>query len=165
METEIRTIGAEDAGEMYSLINEIKDEGKYLFFTLRFPPEGTKKYIETHIAAGNPILGAFAENGDLVGWIDFNIGGFEEISHTATIGMGVGKNQRGRGIGEKLLRACIESAKNLGLEKLELEVFDSNAAARGLYRKVGFVEEGRLRRKRKFRGRYEDLVCMGLFLD
>jgi len=165
MEIEIRPVGAEHAGEMYSLVNEIKDEGKYLFFTLRFPPEGTKKYIETHAAAGNPILGAFAEDGDLVGWIDFNIGGFEDISHTATIGMGVGRNQRGKGIGEKLLRACIGNAKKLRLEKLELEVFDSNAAARSLYHKVGFVEEGRLRRKRKFRGRYEDLICMGLFLD
>jgi len=162
---EIRPIGVEDADQMYSLINEIKDEGKYLFFTLRFPPEGTKKYIESHLAACNPVIGAFAENGDLTGWIDFNIGGFEEISHTATIGMGVRKDQRGRGLGEKLLRACIEKAKTLGLEKLELEVFDSNSAARGLYRKMGFVEEGRLRRKRKFRGTYEDLVCMGLFLS
>jgi RimJ/RimL family protein N-acetyltransferase len=164
MAMEIRPIGVEDADQMYSLVNEIKDEGKYLFFTLRFPREGTEKYIESHLAAGNPIIGAFAENGDLAGWIDFNIGGFEEIRHTATIGMGVRKDQRGRGLGEKLLRACIEKAKTLGLEKLELEVFDSNSAARGLYRKLGFVEEGRLRGKRKFNGAYEDLVCMGLFL-
>jgi len=79
--------------------------------------------------------------------------------------MGVAAEHRGRGLGERLMRACIESARRQGLEKLELEVFASNAAARGLYRKMGFVEEGCLRRKRKFEGAYDDLVCMALFLN
>jgi len=165
MAYEIGMVSPNDADALYSLINRIKDEEKYLFFTLRFPPDGTKKYIESHIAAGNPMIGAYAEDGKLVGWIDFNIGGFEEIRHTATIGMGVAKEHRGRGLGERLLSACVENAKNIGLEKLELEVFETNAAARALYRKMGFVEEGCLRKKRKFKGRYEDLVCMGLFLS
>jgi len=60
--------------------------------------------------------------------------------------------------------ACIKSAKSLGVEKLELEVFASNTAARALYRKKGFVEEGVRLKKRKFEDNYDDLVCMGLFL-
>lgn len=162
---EICPLPPEDADALHALVDEIKDEEKYLFFSLRFPREGTLKYIESHIAAGNPMIGAYAESGELVGWIDFNIGAFEEISHTATVGMGVSKSHRGKGLGERLLQACVASARRLGLEKLELEVFATNAAARGLYRKLGFVEEGCLRKKRKFRGRYEDIVCMGLFLD
>lgn len=165
MNYEISPVSPNDADALHSLINQIKDEGKYLFFTLRFPREGTGKYIESHSAAGNPMIGAYAENGELVGWIDFNIGGFEEISHTATVGMGVAKNHRGKGLGERLLRACILGAVKLGIEKLELEVFDTNSAALSLYRKMGFFEEGRLRKKRKFKDQYEDIVCMGLFLD
>lgn len=165
MAYEIEAVSTNDADALHALINRIKDEEKYLFFTLRFPPEGTKKYIESHIAAGNPVIGAYTEEGELVGWIDFIIGGFEEIRHVATIGMGVAKEHRGKGLGERLLRASIESARRVGLEKLELEVFETNAAARALYKKVGFAEEGCLKRKRKFRGAYEDLVCMGLFLS
>lgn len=165
MNYRIGTVSPNDAGSMYALINEIKDEEKYLFFTLRFPFEGTKKYIESHIAAGNPIIGVYTEEGALAGWIDFNIGGFEEIRHTASIGMGVAKEHRGKGLGERLLGACIQSAREIGLEKLELEVFETNYSARKLYGKMGFVEEGCLRKKRKFKGKYEDLICMGLFLD
>lgn len=165
MEYEIRALGPEDGDAMCALVNRVKDEGKYLFYTLRFPAEGTRKYIESHNLAGNPVLGAFAPDGALVGWIDFGVGGFEEVRHVGTIGMGVSAEHRGRGLGERLMRACVESARRQGLEKLELEVFASNAAARGLYRKMGFAEEGCLRRKRKFEGAYDDLVCMALFLD
>ena len=71
MAYEIGMVSPNDADALYSLINRIKDEEKYLFFTLRFPPDGTKKYVESHIAAGNPMIGAYAEDGKLVGWIDF----------------------------------------------------------------------------------------------
>lgn len=43
-------------------------------------------------------------------------------------------------------------------------LFASNEAAFALYRKKGFFEEGARLKKRKFEGRYDDLVCMGLFL-
>ena len=165
MEYEIRALGPQDGDAMYELVNRVKDERKYLFYTLRFPAGGTGKYIESHNLAGNPVLGAFTRDGVLAGWIDFSVGGFEEVSHVGTIGMGVAAEHRGRGLGQSLMRACIESARRLGLEKLELEVFATNAAARGLYRKMGFIEEGCIKRKRKFEGAYDDLICMALFLD
>jgi RimJ/RimL family protein N-acetyltransferase len=160
----IRAICVEDAAAYHSLVDEIKDEGKYLFSTLRFSLEDTGKYIESHEAMSNPVWGAFDDQGTLLGWIDFNRGGFSEIAHTATIGMGVKKEFRGKGIGTALMDACIASAKTLGIEKLELEVFASNTAARALYIKKGFFEEGIRLKKRKFEDRYDDLVCMGLFL-
>jgi ribosomal protein S18 acetylase RimI-like enzyme len=160
----IRAIRLEDAAVYHSLVDEIKDEGQYLFSTLRFSLEDTKKYIERHEEMSSPIWGAFDEQGTLLGWIDFNRGGFSEIAHTATLGMGVKKEFRGQGIGSALMDACIENAESLGIEKLELEVFASNTAARALYIKKGFFEEGIRLKKRKFEDRYDDLVCMGLFL-
>ena len=164
MNFSIRALGAQDVTAYHASVDEIKDEGKYLFSTLRFSLEDTTKYVEHHMAGSNPILGAFDGDGQLLGWIDFNLGAFSEIAHVATIGMGVKKEFRGMGIGSALMDACIESAKRLGLEKLELEVFASNTAARALYIKKGFSEEGIWLKKRKFEGHYDDLVCMGLFL-
>ena len=52
-----------------------------------------------------------------------------------------------------------------GLHKLSLEVFPGNAAAIGLYRKFGFVEEGcRLKHVRRANGELWDVVEMGLLL-
>jgi len=164
MNFNIRAIRVEDAAAYHSLINEIKDERNYLFSTLRFLLEDTEKYIEHHEAVLNPIWGAFDEKGTLIGWIGFNRGNFLEIAHTAMLSMGVKKPFRGQGIGSALMDACIKSAKSLGVEKLELEVFASNTAARALYRKKGFFEEGVQLKKRKFEDTYDDLVCMGLFL-
>lgn len=48
---------------------------------------------------------------------------------------------RGRGGGRMLMDAALD-ARPPSVHKIELEVFPDNAAAIGLYRKMGFEEEG-----------------------
>lgn len=163
MEVVFQPIKKEHVEAYHNLVNDIKDEGKYLFSTLRFSIEDTFKYVSQHEKNDCPIIGAFF-NDKLVGWIDYNRGGFEEISHTASIGMGIKHDFRGRGIGKELLKHCIESAKLNKIEKLELEVFSTNLIAYRLYRSIGFLEEGRKVKKRKYNGVYEDLIQMGMFI-
>lgn len=74
------------------------------------------------------------------------------------------KEWRGRGIGRKLLTACLSLAKEAGLEKVELEVFGDNRPAIGLYESSGFRHEGRKVRGRKWGGRYQDVVLMAIWL-
>jgi RimJ/RimL family protein N-acetyltransferase len=105
-------------------------------------------------------LVALAE-GDIVGEIrvDPTWMGFGEI------GMMVTANWRGRGVGHALVAAAIEWARGRGLHKLALSVFPHNSAAIALYRKFGFVEEGRLvRHIRRADGELWDLIEMGLLL-
>lgn len=52
---------------------------------------------------------------------------------------------RRHGLGESLLQAVIDQAQQWGSERLLLEVRAGNAAALQLYRRAGFVEEGRRR--------------------
>ena len=59
------------------------------------------------------------------------------------IGMLVDRGWRARGVGSALVRAAIGLAREQDLHKLSLEVFPHNTAAIALYRKCGFVEEGR----------------------
>jgi putative acetyltransferase len=59
------------------------------------------------------------------------------------IGMLVDRGWRGRGVGSALMQAAIGLARERNLHKLCLEVFTRNAAGIALYRKCGFVEEGR----------------------
>lgn len=58
----------------------------------------------------------------------------------------------------------LQKAKGMGLERVELEVFASNAPAIALYEKMGFVTEGVKKRARKLDGLYDDVVQMALFL-
>jgi RimJ/RimL family protein N-acetyltransferase len=81
------------------------------------------------------------------------------------IGMAVAREWRGRGVGSALLAAAIDWARELGLHKLSLGVFAHNDAAIALYRKFGFVEEGRrIKHYRRANGELWDSVEMGLLL-
>ena len=91
--------------------------------------------------------------------VDASRHGFGEI------GMAVAREWRGRGVGSALLAAAIEWARETGLHKLSLGVFVHNAAAIALYRKFGFVEEGRrVKHYRRASGELWDSLEMGLLL-
>ncbi len=81
------------------------------------------------------------------------------------IGMMVAADWRGRGVGTALVAAAVEWARARGLHKLALSVFPHNDVAIALYRKFGFVEEGRLvQHVRRADGELWDLIEMGLLL-
>lgn len=54
--------------------------------------------------------------------------------------MAVSPESRGRGIGDRLMEACIEHGKKVGCRALVLESNTKQEAAIGLYRKFGFVK-------------------------
>ena len=84
----------------------------------------------------------------------------------AGLGMMVDARWRGRGVGGALVRAVIDAARDLGAHKVALQVWPHNEAARRLYLRHGFVEEGLLRRHYPRRnGQLWDAVVMGLILD
>jgi ribosomal protein S18 acetylase RimI-like enzyme len=81
------------------------------------------------------------------------------------IGMLVDRDWRGRGVGSALIQAAIGLAREQGLHKLSLEVFAHNTAAIALYRKCGFVEEGRRTGQyRRSGGELWNSIVMGLAL-
>lgn len=69
---------------------------------------------------------------------------------------------RGQGIGGRLLRWVVESARARGTERLFLEVRESNRAAQTLYERHGFVQVGV--RRRYYRAPVEDARVMCLRL-
>jgi len=88
--------------------------------------------------------------------IDASPHGFGEL------GMLVDRGWRGRGVGSALIRAAISWARDRGLHKLCLEVFAHNTVAIALYRKYGFVEEGRRTGQyRRASGELWDSIVMG----
>ncbi|KAF8839392.1 acyl-CoA N-acyltransferase [Paxillus ammoniavirescens] len=69
----------------------------------------------------------------------------------------------GKGYGTEATRFTVGYAFSaLGLQRLSLSVLEGNAAARGLYSKIGFREEGRKRRGNWAEGHWEDIIDMGI---
>jgi ribosomal protein S18 acetylase RimI-like enzyme len=100
-----------------------------------------------------------------VGWCDIVRNPYEGFRHVGRLGMGLLPDYRRRGVGRQLAGQAIEAARQIGIERIELEVFASNTVAIALYRALGFVTEGTKRRARKLDGEYDDNVVMALFGD
>jgi RimJ/RimL family protein N-acetyltransferase len=109
-------------------------------------------------AAGTVVAVA---DGRVIGMLHVDVSrhGFGEF------GMLVDRDWRGRGAGSALVQATLEWARDHGLHKLCLEVFAHNSAAIALYRKYGFMEEGRrIKQYRRDSGELWDSIVMGLQL-
>jgi RimJ/RimL family protein N-acetyltransferase len=75
----------------------------------------------------------------------------------------LGPRGRDRGIGTEATRLIVGYGfEQLGLHRIQLEVYGHNHRARRVYEKVGFVVEGVLREARSRNGEWVDEVVMGL---
>jgi len=73
---------------------------------------------------------------------------------------------QGIGIGTEALRMVIEYGFNtLNLQKMVGDRFDENKAAVNYHRKLGFVDEGHLRRHYYHNGEFKDVTLIGLLKE
>ncbi|HHT7187284.1 TPA: N-acetyltransferase family protein [Bacillus cereus] len=105
-------------------------------------------------------------DGEVVGFLAFNRYELDRLRHAGTMGMGIKEAYCNQGIGTKLIEFLIRWAKGQeGLEKICLGVVSINDRAIKVYKRMGFVEEGRQRKQIKYEdGSYGDDVWMGLYI-
>lgn len=85
--------------------------------------------------------------------------------HRALFGISIREKYWNKGIGNALLKAVIEQAKQMGYEQIELGVFSDNDKAKALYQKYGFEFWGEMRNAYKLKdGTYRDEIKMGRML-
>jgi RimJ/RimL family protein N-acetyltransferase len=91
---------------------------------------------------------------------------FVRMRHHGTFGISVHADWRGRGVGTAMIEILLEwAAAHPVIEKVCLGVWANNKGARALYRRLGFVEEGRS--AMHFRigpGEYVDDLDMAVFV-
>lgn len=105
------------------------------------------------------------EHGALVGHGLLQAYRLAVTSHIVELTLVVHVGHQGRGVGRRIMGALIDWARaQPTVEKIELRVRASNERALGLYRALGFEEEGRLRRRIKLGPVYIDDVAMGLWV-
>lgn len=84
--------------------------------------------------------------------------------HVATLGLGVAPDWRRKGVAAALMSEAIRWGRSVGVRKIILTVFPDNLAAIRLYRKFGFVDEGRFVNHAKKPYGYRDELLMGRWL-
>jgi ribosomal protein S18 acetylase RimI-like enzyme len=107
--------------------------------------EGSEQRIKEAARSGRSVLlVARAPSRPVVGWLALNGGALQRTRHTARLEVMVARSDRGKGAGEALVRAGLLWAEDHPwIAKIGLAVYAHNERALGLYRKLGFEEEGR----------------------
>ncbi|MGN8026010.1 GNAT family N-acetyltransferase [Microbacterium sp. 22242] len=119
------------------------------------------RLAERDAAANGNLTFVIDVAGEAVGTV--NLFDIDEVARHAEVGIAVTPSARGTGFGTEAVAQLVEFAFVRGnLRRVHLEAIASNAAALRVYEKAGFVVEGRQREHAWVRGRYEDIVRMGL---
>jgi RimJ/RimL family protein N-acetyltransferase len=101
------------------------------------------------IAPGQPgwrkLWLAFTGDGRIAGHIDLRARPEPAAAHRALLGMGVDRDHRREGLGQRLIAtACLWAVNHTTLDWIDLEVLSTNAPARKLYAAAGFTQAGEI---------------------
>ena len=161
MDVFIQPASLDLADRFWRALDVVAREHRYLIFQEAPPLESTRNFITQVLAKGWSQFYALYD-GKVVGWCDVVRDERPGMTHVGRLGIGLLPEFRGQKIGARLLAATISDAFQKGLTRIELEVYAGNARAIALYKKFGFIEEGRKRHARCLDGVYEDSICMAL---
>ena len=145
----IRTAEEADTEKVLKQIISVLEEAEYTITTYPedradFTVEKEKEWVKKHLDGNSKLLVVAEIDGQIVGSADLHNGERKRIQHVGTVGITVLKEFRSLGVGKALMDALIEWAtEHPIIEKIALGVFANNIGAVNLYKKLGFVEEGR----------------------
>lgn len=163
----IRKVEPSDAESIVKLFNKLDSETTYMLFEpgeRKTTVEEQENICKEFTASDNKVM-FVAEKDSLIVGLIVGIGGlFKRNKHSLYTVVGVQKEFWGKGMGTSLLAALEEWAQSNGYHRLELTVMESNAAAKKLYSKCGFVEEGVKRDSLKINGAYVNEFYMSKLL-
>jgi RimJ/RimL family protein N-acetyltransferase len=155
----LRAFAPRDLASFLRCLDTVARERRYLAMT-----EGPSRAEADAFLADARARGMVQEvavvGDEVVGWCDVIRKPHPGFEHSGTLGMGLLPAWRGRGLGARLLDAALAGAAEIGITRVELEVFASNARAIALYERRGFVREGTKRGARVLDGVTDDIVCM-----
>lgn len=123
---------------------------------------GFKQLISNDLASPKNLCLVAVVGDQLVGYSRCEGSTFIKLAHKVIFGVGVRKDFWGYGIGKALMQVSIDWADANGIQKMALEVLESNDKAVQLYQKCGFEVEGILKNdKRLSDGQYYHTIMMG----
>jgi ribosomal protein S18 acetylase RimI-like enzyme len=166
MKYEILPTAETHIDSFHAALDRVARERKYLALLEAPPLPAFRAFVLDNIRHKRfPQVVAIAGNDSVVGWCDvMTVSDRPVHAHAGFLTIGIVAENRGKGIGTRLIDGAIEAARARGLTRLELIVREENAAAVALYKKTGFAIEGLKRNANRVDGVYENAYVMGLLL-
>lgn len=165
----IRKANKSDAKALVDYLNIIGGESDYLTFgagEFGKSVEQEEAYIENVLKEKNALALIAIVNGKIVGNLNFSGGLRQRTAHVGEFGVSVLKEYCGNGIGEELIKYLIDWSKTSSIiRKINLRVRTDNLRGIKLYKKLGFLEEGIIKRDLTINGEFFDSLIMGLIID
>jgi RimJ/RimL family protein N-acetyltransferase len=160
----IREARPEDARALNRAIGQVEDEteflgepGEYLTWA-----EGFAERLRVQQARQSGIYLMATHGGEIVGFLAAFAGAFERDRGAIYIaGVGLRRPWRGRGVGTRLFHAIEDWARSRHAWRLELRVDTENERGLALYKKRGFLIEGRIADAFHVDGRGREHLLMG----
>lgn len=149
--------------EMFSTLSKESVSNLLPPFTRERVESWTRNIDYTEVLA---IVAVVSEEGKerIIGSSSLKLNPQEAITHKAELGLTVHDDFQNLGIGTALLNHLIDVASMIGLRKVWLHVSAANDRAIRVYKKAGFVVEGKLCKESFVNGEYRDEYQMALFL-
>lgn len=138
----VRAYTLSDLNQMTEIWNEVVRAGNAFPQTDPLTLKEAEAFFGEQSYCGVAVSG---ETGDVCGLYILHPNNVGRCAHIANASYAVSENARGKGVGEALVRDCLTQAKTLGFRVLQFNaVVKTNAAARHLYEKLGFVKLGEI---------------------
>ena len=135
---EIRGYAQQDIKDMAEVWNEVVEDG------IAFPQEETlDEKSAAEFFATQTYCGVAVEDGRIIGLYILHPNNIGRCGHIANASYAVGSAARGKGIGRMLVEDSLAKAADCGFRVMQFNaVVATNAGARHLYEKLGFVQLG-----------------------
>ena len=154
MNPTVRAIRPEDA----AALSDIRRQPLVMRFTPAMPSERPIDFIAKWGPNDHVMVAEI--DGRVVGYAGLHVRDGKR-RHTAWLGIAVHDEFHGRGCGVALMKALLDLADRwIGLVRVDLEADAGNEHAIDMYRRFGFVEEGRQKKAYFSEGGYSDAVLM-----
>ena len=99
---------------------------------------------------------------EIVGHMTIDLNKRRRMRHVAQISCAVKKGFHSKGIGQSLLRYCLNEVVPMKIKKVEAMTLKEHLSVRHVLEKFGFKKEGRKRKSFCVDGEYKDEIIYGL---
>ena len=156
----LRLIEKEDL-PFITKIREDNETKKYLGTFVLLSKEKQEKWFDSTTNDCTKMYLIFERKNVKIGYV--RISEIDYISRNMCVGGDIAVKQRGKGFSKEMYRLIFDLGFNkLNMNRLWLLVLENNKRAIHIYKKYGFVEEGRQRQAVYKNGQYMDYIMMSV---
>ncbi|AEC02075.1 GNAT family N-acetyltransferase [Parasphaerochaeta coccoides] len=166
----IREARPDDAKDFLSYLKTVGGESDNLTFGVEgvaMEVELEAHHLEEMMLSPNSLQLLALEDDKIIGSLTFIAGKRERIAHAGEMAISVLQEHWGQGVGSALIVAFLTwiGSAGTGIRKVNLLVREDNERAINLYKRYGFVNEGRRSRMFLLDGQFVHGIHMGLEID